>query len=75
MSKFAFEVVHEVRLDVGIRRTVDVKYQDAVGFDQGADVQEVDQDGGFADQDVGEDGGVDLAEIAREETVLYHPQN
>ena len=49
---------------------MDVEDEDAVVFDEAAQVEQIDQHGGRADEDVGEDGGVDLAEVAGEERVL-----
>ena len=70
MAQFVLEVVHEEGLGVGVGGAVDVEDEDAVVFDEAAQVQEVDEDGGGADEDVGEDGGVDFAEVAGEEGVL-----
>lgn len=39
-------------------------------LDEHAEVEEVYQDGGWADEDVGEEGGIDFAEIAGEKAVL-----
>lgn len=50
---------------------VGVEDEDAVVFDQAAQVQQVDQDGGRANQNVWESGGVNLSKIAREEAVLF----
>ena len=39
-------------------------------LDKGSDMEEIDQDSRGSDEDVWEEGGVDFAEIARQETVL-----
>ena len=39
-------------------------------LDQDLEMQEVEEDGGGADEDVWEIGRIDLAEIAREEAIL-----
>ena len=59
-------------MGVGVGGAVDVEDENTVVFYQAADVEEVDEDGGFADEDVREDGGVNFAEVAGEEGVLDH---
>jgi hypothetical protein len=64
------EVVHEHALRVRVGRAVGVEDEHAVVLDQHAQVQQVDEDGRWADQDVREQARVDLAQVAREEAVL-----
>ena len=52
MAELVFEVVHEEGLGVGVGRAVDVENKDAVVFDEASEVEEIDEDGGGADEDV-----------------------
>jgi hypothetical protein len=56
LSEFAFEIPHEDTLGVTVCAGHDVKDEDFVGFDEGADVQQIHEDGVFADED-GRAGG------------------
>jgi hypothetical protein len=53
LSEFPLEIPHEDTLGVTVGPGHDVKDEDFVGFDEGADVQQINEDGVFTDEDGG----------------------
>ena len=59
-----------MRLGVGVCGAEDVEDEDAVVLDEHTEVKEIDEDRARSDENIWKEGRVDLAEVAREESVL-----
>lgn len=70
LLQLALEVVHERRLRVRRLGPVNVEQQHPVFFDQHLEVQQVEEDGRRPDEDVGEVGRVDFAQVSGQKAVL-----
>ena len=71
MSELSFEVVHEDGLSVAVCTSVYIEYKDVIRFDECPDVQEIDQYGVLADQNMGDyDARVELAKIPGKKPML-----
>jgi hypothetical protein len=70
LAKFVFKVVDESRLIVGVCCAVSVEDEDTVGFYEYSKVEEVDENGGRPNKDVGEKTRVNLSKISGKKAIL-----
>jgi hypothetical protein len=70
LAELVFKVVDESRLIVGVCCAVSVEDEDTVGFYEDSKVEEVDENGGRPNKDMGEKTRVNLSKISGKKAIL-----